>query len=99
MFTGHVGPVNSASFSADGAHVVTASDDTTARLWAAKPGVLLEQKGHNGWVRTVDVSSDNTRIITGSDDSTAWAMGREDRHQTRPTGRERRLDSRRSIQP
>jgi len=30
----HGGPVNAAAFSADGAHVVTASDDGTARVWS-----------------------------------------------------------------
>jgi WD40 repeat protein len=33
VLEGHQGPVNSASFSADGTHVVTASDDGTARVW------------------------------------------------------------------
>jgi Rhodopirellula transposase DDE domain/WD domain, G-beta repeat len=34
---GHKGTVRSAAFSADGKHIVTASDDHTARLWASRP--------------------------------------------------------------
>ena len=36
---GHQGPVLSASFSADGTHVVTASEDNTARVWRVFPDV------------------------------------------------------------
>jgi hypothetical protein len=35
--TGHAGTVNSAAFSPDGARVVTASADGTARVWDAVP--------------------------------------------------------------
>ena len=37
-FVGHEGAVNSACFSADGAHILTASDDRTARLWDSGTG-------------------------------------------------------------
>ena len=47
---GHQGPVVSASFGADGTHVVTASRDSTARVWdlrGERPSfVALE--GHQG---------------------------------------------------
>jgi len=32
-FTGHANSVRSLAFSADGKHILTASSDTTARLW------------------------------------------------------------------
>lgn len=35
VLTGHTGGVRSASFSSDGSRIVTASDDTTVRLWDA----------------------------------------------------------------
>ena len=34
----HEGPVTSAAFSPDGTRIVTASDDSTARLWDAATG-------------------------------------------------------------
>ena len=33
MLRGHQGRVHSAVFSSDGSHIVTASDDNTARIW------------------------------------------------------------------
>jgi hypothetical protein len=39
--SGHAASVNSALFSPDGARVVTASDDNTARLWQLDPLVLM----------------------------------------------------------
>ncbi len=49
---GHRGPVNCAAFSTDGTHVVTASNDGTARVWdvrGERPSfVVLE--GHQGSV-------------------------------------------------
>eukprot|EP01052_Picozoa_sp_SAG31_P054210 SAG31_NODE_14304_length_815_cov_1.555866_1_plen_45_part_10 len=35
---GHSGPVTSAAFSPDGTKVVTASYDTTVRIWSAVTG-------------------------------------------------------------
>ena len=46
---GHTGYVMSAAVSADGVHVVTASNDTTARVWRLADGELVrELKGHTG---------------------------------------------------
>jgi predicted oxidoreductase (fatty acid repression mutant protein) len=69
---GHGNSVNSASFSADGERVVTASDDKTARVWDARTGapvaILI---GHTGIVETASFSTDGTRIVTASQDTTA----------------------------
>lgn len=68
---GHNGDVNSAVFSPDGACVVTASVDGTARVWradgAGEPVVL---RGHNGDVMSAVFSSDGARVVTASMDGT-----------------------------
>ena len=70
---GHRGSVISASFSADGTHVVTASADKTARVWdlrGERPSfVALE--GHQGPVISASFSADGTHVVTASDDKTA----------------------------
>jgi WD40 repeat protein len=64
--------VKSAAFTPDGARVVTASLDHTARVWDAatgKPlGVPLQ---HQGWVMSAAFSSDGARVVTASADHTA----------------------------
>jgi TIR domain/WD domain, G-beta repeat len=70
---GHQGTVHSASFSADGTHVVTASNDNTARVWdlgGERPSfVALE--GHQGPVISASFSPDGTHVVTASEDKTA----------------------------
>jgi hypothetical protein len=69
---GNRGPISSASFSPDGAWVVTASFDGTAKVWDARSGALaLTCKGHTGQVRSASFSSDGTQIVTASYDKTA----------------------------
>jgi WD40 repeat protein len=76
VLRGHQGPVLNAAVSPDGTHVVTASEDGKARVWAAdgigEPVVL---SGHEALVRSAAFSPDGRRIVTASDDKTArvWA--------------------------
>jgi WD40 repeat protein len=57
--SGHTAPVNDASFSPDGARIVTASNDGTARLWDAQTGrPLATLSGHTDTVTTAVLSSD-----------------------------------------
>ena len=63
--------MESAVFSPDGAHLLTASDDLTARLWDAHTYVQLEVlAGHTGIIRHAAYSPDGSRAITASDDLT-----------------------------
>jgi WD40 repeat protein len=72
LLAGHEGPVNQSAYSPDGTHIVTASDDGTARVWDAATGAtLLVLKGHTGGVISAAFSPDGKRIVTASSDRTA----------------------------
>ncbi|NPT56733.1 WD40 repeat domain-containing protein [Paraburkholderia elongata] len=79
---GHRGPVRSATFSPDGAYVLTASDDGTARLWDAATGKPVGRPmQHGGPVNTAAFNADGRQVVTASSDATAriWhaATGRQ----------------------
>ena len=62
---GHAKPVTSVRFSPDGAFVVTASRDTTARIWDARSGALLHTlRGHFGAVNDAEFSPDGRWVLT-----------------------------------
>jgi hypothetical protein len=69
---GHTGTVRSVVFSPDGAKVVTASADGTARVWDANTGAeVLALRGHTGTVRSARFSPGGGRVVTASGDGTA----------------------------
>ncbi len=71
-FSGHQGGVWSAAFSPDGARVVTASYDHTARIWDAIGGrQLVALNGHTDWVMSAAFNPDGTKVVTASHDGTA----------------------------
>jgi WD40 repeat protein/serine/threonine protein kinase len=67
------GAVAAASFSPDGARVVTGSWDNSAKIWDAETGqaVLKLEGQHSGYVNSASFSRDGSRVLTASDDSTA----------------------------
>ncbi len=67
----HNGWIRGITFSPDGARVVSASDDRTARLWNPSGGGELGRISHEGWVRAVTFSADGKRMVTGGDDRAA----------------------------
>lgn len=68
----HDGLVRSAHFSRDGQHVVSASDDRTARVWDTATVRLLQAlTGHGDAVLSANLSTDGSRIVTASKDRTA----------------------------
>src|SRR5271157_5366921 len=73
----HEGDVTSAVFSPDGARILTASADRTARLWDGGSGKLLATLQHEGPVSSAVFSPDGARILTASADRTArlWDGG------------------------
>ncbi|MBM4040625.1 MAG: hypothetical protein FJ290_19130, partial [Planctomycetes bacterium] len=61
----HEGAVNSAVFSPDGKRIVTASGDSTARVWDAQTGrPLCEPMKHEAGVASAAFSPDGSRIVT-----------------------------------
>jgi hypothetical protein len=68
----HEGWVSSAAFSADGTRVVTASRDTTARVWDARTGETLgSPMRHESWVRSATFSGNGTHVLTVTVDNKA----------------------------
>jgi tRNA A-37 threonylcarbamoyl transferase component Bud32 len=69
---GHTYSISSASFSPDGARLVTTSYEGTARVWDAKTGAeALTLKGHTGHLESASFSPDGSRVVTASEDKTA----------------------------
>ena len=69
---GRGGSILSAAFSPDGARIVTASSDKTARIWDARTGALLKVlEGHGEIVRSAAFSPDGARVVTASKDASA----------------------------
>jgi len=61
-----------AAFSPDGARIVTASRDRTARIWDATTGrEITALSGHDFGAQSAAFSPDCASIVTSSDDCTA----------------------------
>ena len=68
----HRSGLTASAFSADGQHILTASRDTTAKLWDAHSGALLRSfDGHTDRVNSCAFSADGQHILTASRDKTA----------------------------
>ncbi len=75
---GHKGPLSGVAYSPNSAHLLTFSDDGTARVWsAAGEGEAVVLRGHEGPVVAAAWSPDGQRVATASSDGTArvWAAG------------------------
>ena len=64
--------LRTAEFSPDGDHIITASDDGTARIWDADTGAALAVlEGHEDVVSAATFSADGRWAVTGSYDGSA----------------------------
>ena len=69
---GHTGHITSVAFSPDGKHVVSVSDDKTAKVWDLTSGKEISTfTGHVGRVWHVAFSPDGKHVVSVSDDKTA----------------------------
>ena len=72
ILRGHESSVLFGGFSSDGARIVTASADNTARIWDGSTGdELAVLRGHEDQILSAAFSPDGTRIVTGGKDTTA----------------------------
>lgn len=74
---GHGGGVRSAVFSIDAQSVLTASADSTAKVWSLETGRCLQTlAGHSAGLRSASYSADGARALTASYDCTAriWSL-------------------------
>jgi WD40 repeat protein len=70
-FEGHEASIKTSKFSPDGAQIVTASWDKTARIWNVSNGeIAAVLAGHTAPVNIAIYSKDGRYIATGSDDQT-----------------------------
>jgi WD40 repeat protein len=68
----HDGVSRSVAYSPDGSHLLTGSEDRTAKLWRADTGELVGRPmSHGGHVLGVSFSPDGQRVLTGSSDGVA----------------------------
>lgn len=69
---GHTGPVTAAAFSPDGGRIVTASDDSTARVWDARTHApLAVLTGHEYDLVSAAFACAGACVVTTSQDGTA----------------------------
>jgi len=72
LLTGHTSQVTAADFSPDNRYLVSASRDTTIRLWDLTTGQEIRRfSGHKGDVEAVTFSPDGLTILSGAADFTA----------------------------
>jgi WD40 repeat protein len=68
---GHLSFVTACAFSTDGLRIVSASDDSTVKVWDAASGrEIATLTGHGDRVNACAFSADGLRIVSASDDST-----------------------------
>jgi WD40 repeat protein/tRNA A-37 threonylcarbamoyl transferase component Bud32 len=77
---GHTDALYSAEFTRDGHELLTASDDSTARVWDLADGSSIELRGHDDDVFHIRLSPDERFAVTASVDGSlrVWPIVRDD---------------------
>lgn len=66
---GHTGQVRSVAYSKDGRYLVTAAEDSTAKVWRVSDGVVISTlEGHRGTVPSAAFDDTGELVVTGGDD-------------------------------
>jgi WD40 repeat protein len=72
LLKGHSGEINVAAYSPDGARILTASDDGTARIWDAESGAeIAALRPEAGEIKSAVFSPDGKRVALAVGDATA----------------------------
>lgn len=67
ILKGHTGQINSLSFSPDGKHIVSSSDDKTVKIWDTETGnCILTYEGHDHGVTSAVFSPDGRSVVSAS---------------------------------
>ena len=69
---GHTNDVEHVIASPDGIHVVTGSDDSTARYWRVDDASFVELRGHTGPIEAMTMSADGGYLATAGTDHDVW---------------------------
>ena len=69
-FEGHTGVVNSVSFSENGYHMASASDDGSVRVWDLRKLKVLREVAVEGKARSVAFDASGKYLACGSDEVT-----------------------------
>lgn len=70
-FEGHTSVIMSVAFSPDGRHLLSGSDDGTARMWDVADSTPIQTfRGHEARIDSVAFSPDGARVLTGGRDGT-----------------------------
>ena len=77
VLRGHKGPITTVRFSPDGSLAVTASSDTTTRIWDARSGALLHTlRKYSDTVNDAEFSPDGKWVvIAGPSTAGLWSAG------------------------
>jgi WD40 repeat protein len=75
-FPAHTKTLTSIEVSPDGKNILTASVDSTARLWDLKGKLLTEFKGHSAMVNDATFSPDGNLVLTAGQDGTCKLWSR-----------------------
>src|SRR5262244_2736500 len=75
ILTGHTSALWTVAIAPDGTWLATASNDKTARIWAADGTPRATLTGHTDWVTRVAIAPDGTWLATAGRDGTVrtWA--------------------------